>query len=148
MSRLREASMATAKDLLIVEDDPLIIEFSRGMFEDAGFAVIAFNTADHALVHLWEVSGNVLAVFTDVRMPGFSNGFHLAELIKRHWPEIKVLVTSGQEPPPLSLQKDIHFFSKPWRIDDIIAVLNDKPGYSVPCSTLCCLMPTGAEVTA
>ena len=115
--------MTDEKLVLVVEDDPIVNLFTCHVFEDAGFKVASCTNADDALAYLWDKAGEVSAVFTDVRMPGFSDGFHLAELIKRHWPVIEVLVTSGQGYPPNAFRRDIHFFSKPWRPDDVIATV-------------------------
>ena len=115
--------MTDEKTVLIVEDDPVVNLFTCHVLEDAGFRVACCDNADDALAYLWDKSSEVAAVFTDVRMPGFSDGFHLAELIKRHWPGIEVLVTSGKEIPSAALRRDIHFFAKPWHPDQVIAVV-------------------------
>ena len=109
--------------VLVVEDDPIVNLYTCHIFEDAGLDVTSFNNADDALVYLWEHAGNVAAVFTDVHMPGFSDGFHLAELIKRHWPKIEVIVTSGQDCAPGAFRRDIHFFCKPWRAAEVIRLV-------------------------
>ena len=109
--------------VLVVEDDPIVNLYTCNLFEDAGLDVTSFNNADDALAYLWDNAGTVSAVFTDVHMPGFSDGFHLAELIKRHWPRIEVIVTSGQHYAPGAFRRDIHFICKPWRPSEVISLV-------------------------
>ena len=109
--------------VLVVEDDPIVNLYTCHLFEDAGLDVTAFSNADDALAYLWEHAGAVSAVFTDIHMPGFSDGFHLAELIKRHWPKIEVIVTSGQDCAPGAFRRDIHFICKPWRPAEVIRLV-------------------------
>ncbi len=106
--------------ILIVEDDPLLRADTMATLEDAGLQVIDKADADEALGFLLENSDDVAAVFTDIHMPGHSNGVHLAEVIARHWPHIGVIVTSGGMKPLHDLPARVHFMPKPWRADEMV----------------------------
>lgn len=108
--------------ILLVEDDPLLRTDTMLTLEGAGLTVIDRADADEALGVLLENSTDIAAVFTDINMPGHSDGVHLAEMISRHWPHIKVLVTSGQN-EPAHLPERVHFIPKPWRIEQIVAAM-------------------------
>ena len=66
------AKSPPSRDVLIVEDDPLIRMFGVDLLEDAGFEVIEASSADEALAIL-ERSHEVRLVFTDIDMPGSMN---------------------------------------------------------------------------
>ena len=55
----------------------------------------------------------MIAVLTDVDMPGSLNGFEFAQLVKQGWPELAVLVISGKmEPGPGDLPRGVAFVQK------------------------------------
>lgn len=109
--------------ILLVEDDPLLRAETLVTLESAGLIVIDRADADEALGVLLEHSTDIAAVFTDINMPGHSDGVHLAEMITRHWPHIGVLVTSGQDPASRHLPERVHFIPKPWRVEQIVAAM-------------------------
>jgi CheY-like chemotaxis protein len=109
--------------VLIVEDDPLLRAYTMSMLEGAGLQVVDVNNADEALGVILEHPADIAAVFTDIHMPGHSDGLHLAEVITRHWPHIEVLVTSGQRKPLRDLPGRVHFIAKPWRPDKVVEAL-------------------------
>jgi CheY-like chemotaxis protein len=109
--------------ILIVEDDPLLRADTLATLEDAGLQVIDKADADEALGFLLENSTDVAAVFTDIHMPGHSDGVHLAEVITRHWPHIGVIVTSGAVRPLRGLPARVHFMPKPWRAADVVEAM-------------------------
>ena len=111
--------------ILIVEDDPLLRADTLATLEDAGLSVIDRADADEALGFLLENGTDVAAVFTDINMPGHSDGVHLAEMISRHWPHIGVVVTSGVARPVRDLPARVNFIPKPWRLEQVVAALQD-----------------------
>jgi DNA-binding NtrC family response regulator len=111
--------------ILIVEDDPFLRADTVMILEDAGLTVIEKADADEALGFLLEHATEVAAVFTDINMPGHSDGLHLAEMVSRHWPQIGVVVTSGFERPWRVLPARVHFIPKPWRVEQIVAAMQD-----------------------
>ena len=111
--------------ILIVEDDPLLRADTVTTLEEAGLLVIDRADADEALGFLLENGTEVAAVFTDINMPGHSDGVHLAEMISRHWPHIGVVVTSGAARPARDLPARVNFIPKPWALDQIVSALQD-----------------------
>jgi DNA-binding NtrC family response regulator len=87
--------MITGKTtILVVEDEALVRMAIAISLEDAGFAVLEASNYDGAMVMLTH-NPSIAAMFTDVDMlPGHS-GIELAKVVRRLWPVIKILVTSG-----------------------------------------------------
>jgi len=64
-----------SKKVLVVDDEPLIRYEAVDALEAEGFDVLEAGSADEALVILQ--SNHVDAVFTDVNMPGSTDGLGL-----------------------------------------------------------------------
>ena len=90
------ASMAAARNgtVLIVEDEPMIRGFMRDALEEGGYRAEEAGNA-HQAMEMLENDG-YKAVVTDIGMPGDLNGLDLAWAIEVKWPEIGVVVASGQ----------------------------------------------------
>jgi DNA-binding NtrC family response regulator len=87
--------------ILIVEDD-VIIRVNTGQFlRESNYRVLEAANAAEAKSIL-ESREPVELVFTDVQMPGEMNGFELAHWIRRQYPDVSVLLTSGMGNLPQS----------------------------------------------
>ena len=110
--------------ILVVEDDPILRIDAALMFEEAGFEVSEFESADDALAFVWDRAEEVTAIFTDVQMLGDTSGIDLAAIVTTSWPHIEVLVTSGfVEEVPDHLPSRVRFFPKPWAPVDILSAI-------------------------
>jgi CheY-like chemotaxis protein len=67
---------------------------SADVLEDAGYQVLEAQNAEEAITIL-EAADHVELVFTDIRMPGRMDGLELAAFVHSHWPDVRLLVTSG-----------------------------------------------------
>ncbi|MFI5017808.1 MAG: response regulator [Dongiales bacterium] len=110
--------------LLLVEDEVLVRWAAATVLRDAGFQVFDVERADEALPIL-EGRSDIAVVFTDINMPGRLDGRALAFEVKRRWPGIGLLVTSGdlgsREP---RLPDGSRFLAKPYSDVDLIAGIN------------------------
>jgi CheY-like chemotaxis protein len=84
--------------ILIVDDDPAIVEYAGGVLEEYGYAVLTASNAASALVMLRSNEGIDL-LFTDLVMPGF-DGIELARRAGEDIPGLKVLFTTGYSTDP------------------------------------------------
>jgi PAS domain S-box-containing protein len=82
------------RNVLLVEDNMEVGEFARQLLEDLGHTVTWAPNAHTALRILQEDPGRIDVVFSDVVMPGMS-GVELGQEIRRRWPELRVILTSG-----------------------------------------------------
>jgi CheY-like chemotaxis protein len=112
--------------LLIVDDDALIRLTLSDHLQDQGFKVLEASTGDEALGVIAAPGFAVDLVFTDVMMPGVTDGFALAKWLRENHPEIPVIVTSGDaEKIGLAgeLGEDVQFVPKPYDLDALTAQL-------------------------
>lgn len=115
---------STAPYALVVDDDPIILMDASGMLEDAGFRFYQASTGDEALLLLEGVADRVTLLFSDVDMPGRTNGFALAHHVARRWPWIEIVVASGRvEPARGDMPEKASFISKPFHTDLVHAHL-------------------------
>jgi CheY-like chemotaxis protein len=82
--------------VLVVEDDPLLLELAVEVVLEAGLEPIAATTADEALAILRVRADDVRLVFTDIQMPGSMDGLRLAHAVRKGWPPVALIVTSGR----------------------------------------------------
>lgn len=109
----------TRNVILVVEDDPLIRMDLLEMIEELGYQTMAAENADSA-VALLQQHTEIIAVVTDVDMPGSMNGIKLAGVINNRWPPCKLLVVSGaHDIAAADLPDGARFLCKPIRRDMI-----------------------------
>ena len=79
--------------VLVVEDDANEMH-AVSLVADAGFDTVEASNADEAIAIL-EARKDIRIVFTDINMPGSMDGLRLAHAIRRRWPPIELILTSG-----------------------------------------------------
>ncbi len=115
------ASDASAPPLvLVVEDDELIRLNAVDLIECAGFNVVEARDADEA-IRILLARADVAVVFTDVDMPGSMDGLKLAAAVRKRWPPIEIIITSGKvNPSPQSLPARSQFLPKPYNGERLV----------------------------
>lgn len=100
--------------VLLVEDEPLVRLVTADILLEAGFRVIEAGDAEEALrVLKAEVAIDVL--LSDVEMPPGMNGYELVGYVRRDWPEVEIIVSSGREwPRKDDLPSGAVFLAKPY----------------------------------
>jgi DNA-binding NtrC family response regulator len=81
------------RTILLVDDEELIRLIAAEFLQDCGYHVLQAANVAQAKDIL--VRKSVDVVFSDINMPGSETGFALEKWIRRHFPDIKVLLTSG-----------------------------------------------------
>ena len=111
------------RTIVVVEDEPLVRMTATSLFEEAGITVVEFADGDAAIDYVRDHKADVAAIFTDVYLPGDTNGLELAGIVAEVCPEIAVLVTSGQRIKPQAMNPQVRFVSKPWHPRDVLATM-------------------------
>ncbi|NNM72176.1 response regulator [Enterovirga aerilata] len=107
---------------LIVEDDLAQCELGAALLEELDLSVRQVQTAEDAIQHLRDRSGEVTVLVADVNLPGPMDGVSLARSVSVLWPGISVIVTSGAPGGRLGdLPPNCVYVPKPWRPLDIAA---------------------------
>jgi two-component sensor histidine kinase/CheY-like chemotaxis protein len=119
---------AALPNVLIVEDEMVLRMRAVDIVEDAGFNPVEAVNADDALAIL-ESRSDIEMLFTDIQMPGSMDGLKLAYAVHERWPQIKIILVSGQ----LTLTDadkpaDSRFYGKPLAVKAMIAEMQDMMG--------------------
>lgn len=100
--------------VLVVEDEPLILMDIAFQLEAEGFKVYEAGNAD-AAIKLLSADLDIRIVFTDIDMPGSMDGLKLAAAVRKRWPPVRIIVTSGARTVDITdLPDGSVFFSKPY----------------------------------
>ena len=107
--------------ILVVEDDPLILEFLCEILQEEGFVVEPHTSADAAAVYLEQHAPQVGMLLTDITMPGTLNGADLANQFGDRWPDKPIMIMSGFETPESSgVRHEVSFIKKPWALGQLL----------------------------
>jgi DNA-binding NtrC family response regulator len=105
--------------VLVVEDETLVRLVANDMLTDAGYRVLEARDGQEALAIL-EVHENIRVLFTDIRMPNI-DGLKLAEIAGERWPDIGVVITSGDTAAP----KGATFLAKPYTSETALTAIKN-----------------------
>jgi CheY-like chemotaxis protein len=77
-------------------DDDLLLRLDTVTFlNDEGFEAVEAGNADEA-VEILKARIDIRIVFTDIQMPGSMDGIRLAHYVRKRWPPIEIIMTSGR----------------------------------------------------
>ena len=80
--------------LLIVDDDPAVLDVTRSMARSFGCHSLLADSAQHGLELFLEHSHSLDSVLVDLNMPGIG-GIELIRRIRQHRPETHILLMTG-----------------------------------------------------
>jgi DNA-binding NtrC family response regulator len=114
--------------VLIVEDDMILRMRSVDIVEDAGYTPVEAVDADEALGILQSRS-DIALLFTDIQMSGSMDGLQLAHAVYERWPQLKIILVSGQlKLSSAEIPRDSRFFGKPLVSGQIITEMQGMIG--------------------
>lgn len=115
-----------SETILLVEDDPGVLEVVTAMLEELGYCVLTARNGPEAL-SLLSRGSRVDLLFTDMVMPHGLNGGELAQRASEMCPELKILMGSGysamQPTTATAAVKNLPLLRKPYRRDELAAKL-------------------------
>ncbi|HXH65549.1 MAG TPA: ATP-binding protein, partial [Mariprofundaceae bacterium] len=110
--------------ILLVEDEPVILDIARLVLEKCGYRVLTASRPNEAIRLVKERACEIHLLITDVIMPGM-NGRELADAVLGLCPEIRCLFMSGYSGNAIAqhgvLDEDVHFIQKPFSTADLAA---------------------------
>ena len=81
-----------AKTILVVDDEPSIVQTLAGILQDEGFEVLTAPDGETALQVVEEESPDL--VFLDISLPGM-DGLEVLQQLKEHQPLLPVVMVSA-----------------------------------------------------
>jgi len=117
--RPEDLSHRGSEVILLVEDEPAILDMTKQMLELRGYAVLAAITPGEAIRIAREHQSEIDLLLTDVVMPEM-NGNELVKQIQDFYPDIKYIFMSGYPANVIAdqgaLDEGTHFLQKPFEI--------------------------------
>ena len=108
--------------ILLVEDEPMLLDMTRTMLEHAGYQVFAAASPAEAIRLGAHYAGHIHLLITDVVMPEM-NGRELAQTLLIQHPHLKRLFMSGYTANVIAhhgiLDPGVHFIQKPFSTTDL-----------------------------
>ncbi len=120
-----DASAGTSRHgtILLVEDEPMILEVTQAMLKLQGYEVLVASSPAEALRLAEQRRGDIGLLMTDVVMPEM-NGRDLARRMQALFPGLKCLFMSGYTADVIAqhgvLGSDVHFIQKPFTMEDVV----------------------------
>jgi CheY-like chemotaxis protein len=107
--------------ILVVDDEALLRLSAADVLQEGGYEVVEAADAEEALAILAS-RGDVRMLFTDVQLPGSTDGMRLARQVHQRWPDIVLLITSGRlRPREEEIPDDGEFVPKPYEPRRLLA---------------------------
>jgi putative two-component system response regulator len=107
--------------ILVVDDDPYVLEYVSSLLGEYGYSYIACNNAQDAFLRFQE--GAIDAVLTDIKMPVLT-GIDLLEKIYLSKPEVPVILMTAHAEVDIAIdaiKKGVFdFIIKPYRSEQLI----------------------------
>lgn len=115
---VEEKEPGSLETILVVEDDADVRQLAVNMLQSLGYVAVEAVDADSALTAL-DQRPEIVLLFTDVVLPGGTNGAELARAARQRYPDLKVLYTSGYTDNAIIhkgvLDEDAEMINKPFR---------------------------------
>jgi DNA-binding NtrC family response regulator len=116
--------MPVNKDVMVLDDEPIVGDRLRPALEQEGFQVEVFTDSSAALDRLKAKAFGVLV--TDVKMRGPS-GMDVLRFVRENAPGTQVIVITGYATIETSHEADalgaFQFVAKPFKIKDIVKLV-------------------------
>ena len=124
MSKTLETRSGIA--VLVVDDEPFVRMDIAEILRRAGFHVEEASNSDEALAKLNGAGYPLRALVTDVQMPGTMNGYGLAKLVHKLFPQAAIVVISGVVRPSLGeMPSNAIFLAKPVIPQRLVRAINE-----------------------
>jgi CheY-like chemotaxis protein len=110
--------------VLLVEDNAEVAGVTVALLEQLGYRVLFAGNASAALARL-KAREKIDLVLSDIVMPGGMNGIELAAEIRRQFPDIPVLLTSGYSESARAAETRYAILRKPFELSDLVRALGE-----------------------
>jgi PAS domain S-box-containing protein len=126
VSEAHEDKRPHVERVLIVEDEPDLMDVASSLFTSMGYDVLTASSAREAIDLLEHRDVDIL--FTDIVLPNGMDGLELATYARAHYPDTKIMLASGYPLPALKQRhggdlNEFAFVNKPYRLADLARTL-------------------------
>jgi len=118
--------------ILLVEDEPAVMDFMRAALERNGYATVGAGSGAEALKML--EGGKYLGVITDMRTPGGVSGADVHDWIAAHRSELSARVifvtgdTVNEDTAAVLQRTGAPYVEKPFRVQQLVSMVEKTFG--------------------
>lgn len=127
-SQTAHLTMHGFETILLVEDEPMILDMTKTMIEQQGYIVLPARTPGEAILVAEEYPDDIHLLLTDVVMPEM-NGRDLAHFLSPILPGMKRLFMSGYTADVIAhhgvLDEGVSFIQKPFTRKDLVIKIRE-----------------------
>ncbi len=124
-------STDSTKKIIVVDDDPYVLESVSRMLNEYGYSVISCDNGEDAIAEL--IKNESMMILTDIKMPGMS-GIELLEKIHAVYPKMPVILMTGYAELDLAIaaikKGAFDFITKPYNPEYLIHTLEKANRYT------------------
>ena len=117
------STIAKMETILLVDDDPIILEMLTRLLTQQNYTILKANNAEEALSLTEEEGDNIDLLITDIAMPGM-DGDELALILLDRYPSLKCLFMSGYTLDIVTerefFNEERNFIQKPFGINTVL----------------------------
>ncbi len=81
--------------ILVVDDDEFVLEIVRLLLVRAGYSVLTAQNGEEAWNLILANRHEIRLLLTDIVMPDSFDGFELADRVRKHQPDLPILLMTG-----------------------------------------------------
>jgi DNA-binding NtrC family response regulator len=116
--------------ILVVDDDEFILEFVRLLLARAGYLVLTAQNGEEAWGLIEGNEHDIRLLLTDIVMPDSFDGFELAARVRKHQPDLPILLMTGsalhEYPPTVLLAWEPMLLRKPFSPDRLLTFVQEN----------------------
>jgi DNA-binding NtrC family response regulator len=119
--------MTSAKTVLLVEDEPLVLQSTSDLLEHEGYRVVGATNYREAVAAL-EAEPDTAVMVTDISIgsDGDGDGVELAKMVADRFPHVRTVIVSGAvRPSGDAYPKEAIFFTKPYAPGALLTIVRD-----------------------
>jgi CheY-like chemotaxis protein len=114
-----------ARRVLVVDDEPLVLRSTAELLADDGYEVVLAGSYQEALDRL-EAAPDTSVLVTDISFSGGPDGIALARAVAARWPNIRIVIVSGEiRPSGGDYPETALFFTKPYAPGALLAMVSE-----------------------
>ncbi len=127
--RLPKTGKTCAETIMVVEDEPDLLELVVQVLEGRGYTVLGASSGKQALEQWSQRDHDIDLLLTDMTMPDGMTGCELAERLRTDAPNLRVIYTSGHTAgvpgTQLAHVEERQFLAKPYRPSKLLEIVRN-----------------------
>lgn len=132
---MSEGLKQNPQTILVVDDEPNVLQLVESILEEAGYGVIGASSAANAIKAFDKMPHRPDLLLTDVVMPGMSGPMLVDQLLTKQ-PDLKVLFMSGYDDRQVVqryvVEKGFRLLAKPFSLNGLRSAVEAEIGAGAP----------------